>query len=124
MPRCVSFRFRDSLTWASPDLSLRAVRVQALPSIVRGRLSPLWETPVLLTGLITQLTWDGLIGENQSILLARGGRRERGPCPTVNQAAEASMSRGAEGRGAVVWDFRGTTAVPTEMGKLVFGKQV
>lgn len=34
------------------------------------------------------------------------------------------MSRGAEGRGAVVWDFRGKTAVPTEMGKLVFGKQV
>lgn len=79
MPRCVSFRFRDSLTWASPDLSLRAVRVQALPSAPSGGDCPLFALLVLLTGLITQLTWDGLIGENQSILLARGGRRERGP---------------------------------------------
>lgn len=124
MPRCVSFRFRDSLTWASPDLSLRAVRVQALPSAPSGGDCPLFALLVLLTGLITQLTWDRLIGENQSILLARGGPRERAPCPTVNQAAEASMSRGAEGRGAMVWDFRGKTAVPTETRKLVFGKQV
>lgn len=124
MPRCVSFRFRDSLTWASPDLSLRAVRVQALPSAPSGGDCPLFALLVLLTGLITQLTWDGLIGENQSILLARGGRREHAPCPMVNQAAKASMSRGAEGRGAVVWDFRGKTAVPTEMGRLMIGKQV
>lgn len=123
MPRCVSFRFRDSLTWASPDLSLRAVRVQALPSAPLGGDCPLFALLVLLTGLITQLTWDGLIDENQSIL-ACGGRRERGPCPTVNQAAEAPMSRGAEGRGAVVWDFRGKMAVPTETRKLVFGEQV